>query len=117
MGSGVGAHPPPVTRLGRVPTSSRTAADTLSPRTAAVWSALDPVLTARTLRVLDVGGGSGTLAVPLAEAGHDVTVVDPSADALATLRRRAETAGVGERVRDRKSTRLNSSHANISYAV
>ncbi len=38
-------------------------------------------------------------AVPLARLGHEVTVVDPSADALATLRRRAETAGVGERVR------------------
>jgi SAM-dependent methyltransferase len=37
-------------------------------------------------------------AVPLARFGHDVTVVDPSADALATLRRRAETAGVGNRV-------------------
>jgi SAM-dependent methyltransferase len=38
-------------------------------------------------------------AVPLAELGHDVTVVDPSADALATLGRRADTAGVGARVR------------------
>src|SRR4051812_48066383 len=38
-------------------------------------------------------------AVPLARLGHDVTVVDPSADALATLRRRADTAGAGERVR------------------
>ena len=47
------------------------------------------------LRVLDVGGGSGMFAVPLARLGHDVTVVDPSADALATLRRRADTAGVG----------------------
>ena len=82
-----------------MPTSPRAAADSASPRTVAVWSALEPVLTAGTLRVLDVGGGSGTLAVPLAQSGHDVTVVDPSADALATLRRRAETAGVGERVR------------------
>ena len=82
-----------------MPTSPRAAADSAAPRTVAVWSALDPVLTADTLRVLDVGGGSGTLAVPLAQSGHDVTVVDPSADALATLRRRAETAGVGERVR------------------
>jgi 2-polyprenyl-3-methyl-5-hydroxy-6-metoxy-1,4-benzoquinol methylase len=50
------------------------------------------------LRVLDVGGGSGMFAVPLARLGHDVTVVDPSADALATLRRRADTAGVGSLV-------------------
>jgi 2-polyprenyl-3-methyl-5-hydroxy-6-metoxy-1,4-benzoquinol methylase len=83
-----------------VSTPSRTAADTAVPRTAAVWAALDAVLgTGRALSVLDVGGGSGTLAVPLAEAGHQVTVVDPSADALATLRRRAETAGVAGRVR------------------
>ena len=81
-------------------TPSRAAADTAAPRTAAVWAALDPLLgTGRSLTVLDVGGGSGTLAVPLAEAGHDVTVVDPSADALATLHRRADTAGVGMRVR------------------
>ena len=69
-----------------MPTSPRAAAESLSPRTAAVWSALDTVLGSGTLRVLDVGGGSGTLAVPLAQGGHDVTVVDPSADALATLR-------------------------------
>ena len=75
------------------------AAEQLSPRTAAVWAALDPVVGAGTpLRVLDVGGGSGVFAVPMARLGHTVTVVDPSADALATLHRRASTAGVGERV-------------------
>jgi S-adenosylmethionine-dependent methyltransferase len=68
-------------------------------RTAAIWAALDPVVTAGTpLTVLDVGGGSGMFAVPLAVLGHQVTVVDPSADALATLHRRAATAGVGEQV-------------------
>jgi SAM-dependent methyltransferase len=49
-------------------------------------------------RVLDVGGGSGTLAVPLAAAGCTVTVVDPSPNALATLHRRAEEAGVSDRI-------------------
>ena len=44
--------------------------------------------------LLDCGGGSGTFAVPLAAAGADVTVVDISADALATLQRRADEAGV-----------------------
>jgi SAM-dependent methyltransferase len=74
-------------------------AEQLPARTAAVWAALDPLVDAgTTLRVLDVGGGSGMFAVPLARLGHDVTVVDPSADALATLRRRADTAGVGPRV-------------------
>jgi S-adenosylmethionine-dependent methyltransferase len=76
-----------------VPTTPVT--EQLPARTAAVWAALDPVVSAGSpLRVLDVGGGSGMFAVPLARLGHDVTVVDPSADALATLRRRADTAGV-----------------------
>jgi S-adenosylmethionine-dependent methyltransferase len=75
-------------------------AEQIPARTAAVWAALDPLVGAGSpLRVLDVGGGSGMFAVPLARLGHDVTVVDPSADALATLRRRAENAGVGSRVR------------------
>ncbi|MGY1643338.1 class I SAM-dependent methyltransferase [Geodermatophilus sp. SYSU D00703] len=74
-------------------------ADQLPARAVAVWAALDPVVAAGTpLRVLDVGGGSGNFAVPLARLGHRVTVVDPSADALATLDRRAQTAGVGDRV-------------------
>ena len=54
-------------------------------------------------RALDVGGGSGVWAVPLAAAGCDVTVVDPSADALAILRRRADDAGVAERVDARQA--------------
>jgi S-adenosylmethionine-dependent methyltransferase len=45
-------------------------------------------------RVLDVGGGSGVWAVPLAAEGCAVTVVDPSPNALATLYRRAKDAGV-----------------------
>lgn len=49
--------------------------------------------------VLDCGGGSGAYAVPLALAGAQVTVVDISADALATLQRRAAEAGVSESVR------------------
>jgi S-adenosylmethionine-dependent methyltransferase len=81
-----------------VPTTPAT--EQLPARTAAVWAALDPLVGGGSpLRVLDVGGGSGMFAVPLARLGHDVTVVDPSADALATLRRRADTAGVGDRVR------------------
>ncbi len=52
-----------------------------------------------TPQVLDVGGGSGVWAVPLARQGCVVTVVDPSPNALATLQRRATDAGVAERVR------------------
>jgi len=49
-------------------------------------------------RVVDVGGGSGTRAVPLAIHGCRVTVVDSSVDALAILHRRAQDAGVVDRV-------------------
>lgn len=45
------------------------------------------------LRVLDVGGGDGRDAIPLALAGHDVTVVDTSAGMLAEASRRAAEAG------------------------
>jgi SAM-dependent methyltransferase len=51
------------------------------------------------LTVLDVGGGTGGFAVPLAAAGHRVTVIDASPDALAALTRRAAEAGVADRVR------------------
>jgi S-adenosylmethionine-dependent methyltransferase len=46
------------------------------------------------LHVVDAGGGTGGFAVPLALAGHQVTVVDPSPDSLAALQRRARDAGV-----------------------
>ena len=49
-------------------------------------------------RVLDVGGGSGVWAVPLARSGCLVTVVEPSPDALATLHRRVAEAGVQQLV-------------------
>lgn len=49
-------------------------------------------------RVLDVGGGSGAWAVPLALLGCAVTVVDNSPNALAALHRRARDAGVPELV-------------------
>lgn len=69
-------------------------------RTAVVAEALTEALAAlgAGLHVVDAGGGTGVLAVPLAVAGHDVTVVDPSPDSLAALERRAADAGVTERV-------------------
>jgi S-adenosylmethionine-dependent methyltransferase len=68
-------------------------------RTAVVWEALQDALarhvrSGSTLDVVDVGGGTGGFAVPLAELGHRVTVIDPSPDALASLERRAGEVGV-----------------------
>ncbi|GAB2570314.1 methyltransferase domain-containing protein [Microlunatus antarcticus] len=42
----------------------------------------------RALDVVDLGGGTGGLALDVARRGHHVTVVDPSPDALASLERR-----------------------------
>ena len=82
---------------------SRGAGPAASARTAVVWEVLSAVLAeadpqGRGLDVLDAGGGTGGFAVPLARAGHRVTVVDPSPDSLAALQRRAAEAGLGDRV-------------------
>jgi len=65
-----------------------------------VWDVLCDVVSARVtetgrqaLDIVDVGGGTGGLAVPFATLGHNVTVVDPSPDALAAAQRRAAEAG------------------------
>ena len=65
-----------------------------------VWDVLRDVVSARVaetgrqaLDIVDVGGGTGGLAVPFAALGHNVTVVDPSPDALAAAQRRAAEAG------------------------
>ena len=63
-------------------------------RTAVVWDDLRDVLGGGSLDVLDIGGGTGVSAVRVAGLGHRVTVVDPSPDALASLGRRADEAGV-----------------------
>ncbi len=71
----------------------------LSPQ---LWTSLQALLSSvpgnGAIRVLDCGGGSGSLAVPLAIRGAAVTVVDVSIDALGTLRRRAAEAGVLDQV-------------------
>ena len=62
-----------------------------SVRTSAVWESVEALVAqrehqlGRSLRVVDLGGGTGGLAVPLARLGHHVTVIDPSLDALASL--------------------------------
>jgi SAM-dependent methyltransferase len=67
-----------------------------------VQEALDLLITTAgrdALDVVDAGGGTGSLAVPIARLGHRVTVVDPSPDSLAALARRAAEARVTDRVR------------------
>lgn len=71
-----------------------------SVRTGVVWDGLREVLAQQGVpaRVVDIGGGTGGFAVPMAELGHRVRVIDPSPDALASLDRRARECGVAERV-------------------
>jgi SAM-dependent methyltransferase len=62
-----------------------------------LWDTICGLLPAdpqQALDVLDLGGGTGGLAVPLAALGHRVTVIDSSPDALAALDRRAGESGV-----------------------
>ncbi|MDQ1288945.1 MAG: hypothetical protein QG622_2511 [Actinomycetota bacterium] len=74
-------------------------------RTALLWETLEQVISERVavsgrevLHVVDVGGGTGGFAVPIARLGHRVVVVDPSPDALAALQRRAADADVSSLV-------------------
>ena len=73
-------------------------------RTGVVWEALRRALAApgadaeQRASIVDLGGGTGGFAVPLAELGHRVLVVDPSPDALAALGRRAAEHGVTDLV-------------------
>ena len=75
-----------------------------SVRTGVVWAAVRELLDApgafheQQARIVDIGGGTGGFAVPLAELGHHVRVIDPSPDALAALDRRARESGVADRV-------------------
>ena len=55
----------------------------------ALYAALSPDAT-----VLDVGGGAGRFALPLATRAKHVTVVEPSADAVEMLKTRAAEAGL-----------------------
>ena len=74
-------------------------------RTAVIRDALRTevsALVARTgrarLDIVDAGGGTGGFAVPLASLGHNVTVIDPSPDSLASAGRRAAEMNVSLRM-------------------
>ena len=64
------------------------------------WRADDPVLNGlytvlgTDADVLDVGGGAGRFALPLATRARHVTVVEPSVDSVVVLKTRAAEAGL-----------------------
>jgi len=73
-------------------------------RLAVLWADLEPVLAdlmkdrTAPLRILDVGGGLGQLALRLAQQGHWVTVNDLSSVMLAGARERAQKAGLEQAI-------------------
>ncbi|NAZ83383.1 methyltransferase domain-containing protein [Kineococcus sp. R8] len=81
----------------------RVAKDRSRPRTSTVlWEGVQRLLAEGgegPRSVVDLGGGTGGLAVRVAALGHQVVVVDPSPDALAALERRTVEAGLAGRVR------------------
>ena len=63
-----------------------------------------PAASGEPLRVLDAGGGTGALGLRLAERGHALTLLDPSAAMLAIARAKAAHAGVAGRCRFLQAT-------------
>ncbi|MFP4315590.1 MAG: methyltransferase domain-containing protein [Desulfovibrionales bacterium] len=60
-----------------------------------IAAALSPHLPPRA-EVLDVGCGPGSLLIPLSQAGHRVTAVEPVQEMVEQLKSNAANAGVGE---------------------
>src|SRR5437899_9401752 len=67
--------------------------------------------------VFEFGCGGGNQLIPLALHGYRCAGIDCSEYVLARFRRLMADAERFSGRRDRKSTRLNSSHLGISYAV
>jgi ubiquinone/menaquinone biosynthesis C-methylase UbiE len=60
------------------------------------WDVLTRVLPSAPAQVLDVGGGMGVYAVPLAAAGYEVHLVDPVPSHVAQASEAGVTASVGD---------------------
>jgi SAM-dependent methyltransferase len=57
-----------------------------------LWRLLAEVLPSPPMRVLDIGCGTGALSLAMAQAGHDVTAVDPDPTAIELAERSAHQA-------------------------
>lgn len=66
---------------------------------ALIWRTLRPYLTEdKSQPILDLGGGTGVWAVPLAQEEYQVVLADISEGFLARAKEKAEAAGVAERI-------------------
>src|SRR5437868_10639165 len=68
-------------------------------------------------RALDLGCGTGTTTIYMATNGWQAIGVDFVPAAIRAARAKAVATRLAVAFLDRKSTRLNSSHVSISYAV
>lgn len=60
-----------------------------------LWRLVADALPPAPARVLDVGSGTGVVALEMARAGHDVIAIDPDPDSIALARRSADLGGTG----------------------
>jgi len=63
-------------------------------RLALVLERLDAILPPPPARILDAGGGSGALAIPLVERGYEVTILEPSAGMRRVAHERVAATGL-----------------------
>ena len=84
-------------------------------KTEVEWAFLTKHIPPPPLSILDIGGGSGRFALPLARMGHRVTVVDPARDALQELER--QQANISVIRGDFLSTPLDKGSFDIAVAV
>jgi SAM-dependent methyltransferase len=59
-----------------------------------VRASIDALGATKEMRVLDIGAGPGTLAIPLAPLVAEITAVEPGAGMVGVLRARAERGGI-----------------------
>lgn len=69
------------------------------------------------LDVLDVGTGTGAIAVPLAEQGHRVTAIDQADEMLARTRAKAHARGVDIDIRAGDAERLDFPDASFDVVI
>jgi SAM-dependent methyltransferase len=48
--------------------------------------------------ILDVGGGTGRMAIPLAQQGYEVTILEPAASGMLIAHQKAKATGVADRL-------------------
>jgi ubiquinone/menaquinone biosynthesis C-methylase UbiE len=79
---------------------------------------IQPVLPRdKSTRILDAGGGTGRITVPLAELGYPVTLCDLSTGMLAVARHKVQDKGLGDKVEIREADISSMPFADESFGL